>query len=343
MILTGLTACDNVSWGGVELRLEAPPAAETGAAEADTAAVEEETPPPLDLEPVLYTVERNDDSVRVTPVAVLGPSGLRSFPSEAEIPDVVARFREERMGPGRRFVLYSGGRRVGSLYTGSSQAVDTTFCVPRPAVTGRVELVPSAVEVERFLAVPADSGDARPPDDFQRMTSTRAQRVASLNMAAALFSTMQIQWPPSIVEARADIRIFRPRGAETELIAATFLYGDSLTTGPAPPNAYSLFFLGEQIEGDFDPTYVRYREVGVDGKAAARFVDHMDWDDDGSDEILLQVYGVESRWFAALQRDEAGEWRETFREGCAETGESDMALFRRSPAGRPERAQDPAP
>jgi hypothetical protein len=44
----------------------------------------------------------------------------------------------------------------------------------------------------------------------------------------------------------------------------------------------------------------------------------MDWDGDGDSEVLLEVLGDESRWFAGLaQRNDS--WVRTFEDPCGRT------------------------
>lgn len=326
VILTGVVACDNVAWEGVELRIEAPATTESDTG-ADTLA-EPPPPPPLDLGPLLFVVDRGEafdparERARLVPVASLEPEGLTPLPPADRVENLSERLRSERMEAGRRFVLFSGGRRAGTFVAGDGGSVDRAYCAPRPTSNGRIEVLPPAVDVERFLALPEELGEAHPYEPFARAGSTRAQREASLDLAAAVFVTREIRWPPSVLGAREDIRVFRPRSADSPVVAATFLYGDSLAVGPAPPPAYSLFLLGEEDgAGGWDPAFVRYREVGLHGKEATRFVDHLDWDDDGRDEVLLEIFGATGRWFAALRRGNAS-WEETFDEGCraAEAG-----------------------
>lgn len=320
-MVTGLSACDNVAWEGVQVRIETPAAVESDPA-ADT--LDEPTaPPPLDLGPLLFVVDRGeafdpaDERARLLPVASLEEDGPTPLPGPDDVADLARRLRTERMEAGRRLVLFSDGRRVGTFVTGEDGSVDAAYCRPRPAATGRIEVRPGAVEVRRFLALPEEVAGDRPHAPFERVESTRAQREASLDMAAAIFVTREIRWPPSVLGAREDVQVLRPEPGGDPVVAATFLYGDSLAVGEAPPTAYSLFFLGaEGDNGRWEPTFVRYREVGVDGKEATRLVDHLDWDEDGSDEVLLEVFGTAGRWFAGLTRDQ-GAWRESFDEGCA--------------------------
>ena len=58
-----------------------------------------------------------------------------------------------------------------------------------------------------------------------------------------------------------------------------------------------------------------YRAVDTDGKGAPRYFDHLDWNGDGTEEILLDVLGSNRRWFAGLGRTD-GSWIRTFQDAC---------------------------
>lgn len=344
VILTGLMACDNVSWGGVELHLEAPPATDTAVVDSTGAPQAEPTLPPLDLDRSLFVLDRSPASgsptPRLLPVALFGDEGLEPFPAPGEIERLGERFIRERMPPDRRFVLYAGGARVGSFFPDSTRAQPTfgalppqtgdgpsdesadlratSLCTPRPAVGGWLEILPDAAEEEYFLALPAESAPPSPPGAFRPRSADAELLDASLSVASALYVTREILWPPSVQAARRAMDVVQLPGESDELIVATFLYGDSLAVGPAPPNAYSLFFIaGPGTVRPYEADYVRYRVVGSDGKSAPRFLQHFDWDDDGGEDVLLEIFGQGGRSFGALSRTEDG-WEQVFEEGTCD-------------------------
>lgn len=314
VILTALTACDNVSWGGIDVHLQAPPGA-ADTARVDTVAPEPDAPPPLELGPVLYAVRREGESTELTPVAEIAADGLRPLPTEETV-DFESRFRRERLAPDTRFALFASGVRVGTFHAVGPAPPDTTLCAPRPRVAGRVEIQPRAVDAPRLLAVDDPEILERPLGDFRPRVHTREERVASLNVAAVVFNRLGAPWPAGLVESRGDIQVFRPGGAAPRpSIAATFLFRDDLEIGAAPASAWAIFFIAEPGADRYDSDFVWYRTAGEEGKGAPRFWEHADWDGDSAEEILLEVLGRDSRWFAALERRADG-WARTYQDPC---------------------------
>lgn len=314
MILTALTACDNVSWGGIEWHLQSPPPVVDTAA-VDTVAQEPDAPPPLELGPVLYAVERGGASDTLQAVAEITPDGLRPLPIREAV-DFESRFRSQRMSRGTRFALFASGVRVGTFHATESVPPDTTLCAPRPRTAGRMEVLPEAVDVPRLLAVDGDHARRRPLGDFRPRVEQRNERAASLNLGAALLNRLEAPWPADLLESRGDIQVFRPEGGDGEpAIAATFLFRDDLEVGEAPPSAWSIFYIAEPGADGYDTDFVWYRTAGEEGKGAPRFFEHADWDGDGREDVLLELLGRDSRWFAALARGPDG-WSRTFQDPC---------------------------
>ena len=49
-------------------------------------------------------------------------------------------------------------------------------------------------------------------------------------------------------------------------------------------------------------TYTDFRRGGTAGKLAPRFLGHLDWDNDGEDEVVLELIGDGQRTFRILER-----------------------------------------
>lgn len=313
VILTAPSGCDNVRWGGVDVRLDAPPVRAEAATAPGKAEAKDSTPlPELPTGPLLFAGTRAGDSATLVVVGEVKGSSLGALPSDDQVP----RFREyltaRLLAPGTDLILFAGGVRVGRM-TVASTGVDPRFCVARPTVTGVVELVPEAAAAQRFMALPASAAVTRSYEPYHDYHHDYDQRVASLNLAAAAIPTVGAAWPPALLEARADIQAFRLSG--TDAIAATFLYQDRLAVAAPQDGTYSLFLVGTAQPGGYRESYVSYRPAADDGKGAPRYFDHLDWDGDGTPEILLDVFGASKRWFSGLG-ERGGQWVQTFEDPC---------------------------
>ena len=126
---------------------------------------------------------------------------------------------------------------------------------------------------------------------------------------------VEAAWPPSILDIRRDIQIFRDSPGAPATVVATFAYEDGLTTGAAPAQAYSVFLLGEDRGTGYESGFVTYRRVSDQGKGVPRFFDHLDWDRDGSSEVVLEVLGESNIWVSGLDRGPDG-WTEVYHDPC---------------------------
>lgn len=320
VIVTAPSGCDNVAWGGFDMRLEAPPPRAEVAGSTPSEVEATDAPlPELPAGPILLAGVRDGSSATLRVVGEVGPEGLLPLTREEDAPGFTEHFARQLLAPGREFILFSEGVRVGRMTVSESQ-VDGTFCQPRPTVTGVVEMVPDAANAVRLLALPADGAAARPFETHRSWTHDYDQRVASLTLAQQAIPVVGAAWPPSLLESRADIQIFRLPEASGPSVVATFLYGDRLAQGgPTAEGAYSLFVMGTQADGDYRRSFTWYRPVQTEGKGAPRFFDHLDWDGDGSSEVLLDVFGAEGRWYAALERATDG-WNRSFQDSCGAGG-----------------------
>lgn len=312
VILTAATGCDNVVWGGSDVQLLPPPSrAEPVTGEVQ---VSEDAPAPRPEGPVLLAGLRDGPRATLTVVGEILGSSLEELPLPESSPEAAQRLKE-LLSPGSDWVLFSEGARVGRM-TADESGIDPSFCGARATVSGVVELVPSAANAERLLALPADVARDRPYDEFTTYVHDYDQRVASLNLAGEALPRVGAVWPAGgMLQARSEIKAFQLADETSPFVAATFLYQDQLATTAPGQGAYSLFLMAAPGAGGFETAYLWYRAVATEGKGAPRFFDHLDWDGDGTAEVLLDVFGVDRRWYAALARRD-GSWVRTFQSAC---------------------------
>ncbi|MDT8341768.1 MAG: hypothetical protein RQ751_09675 [Longimicrobiales bacterium] len=322
LIVLALSGCDNVEWGGVEVGLDPPPGSgDTLAASADSGgAAAAPAEPTLPEGPVLYTVTRtgsNDPGRGVLrPVAAIAPDTLLSLPWTPPGEEGFTRlFVEDRLAPGREFTLFAQGFRVGTARV-ESVAFEPGRCGPVPTAGVVLELLPQAAQLTGFAALPRGRGLPREGGEFRDHAHSYDQRVAGLELATEAITRSGAPWPGSVLETRADMRALPLDGDPTGAIAGTFLFQDALRVGPPLTRAaYGIFILGTGGPESYRMAYMDYRRV-EDGKAAMRYFEQADWDEDGETEILLEVFGEQARWMAALDR-RGGGWVRVFEERCA--------------------------
>jgi len=319
VILTVASGCDNVGWGGVDVNLKPPRTKAELAAEtpgpAAFAAEESEALPELPNGPILLAGRRSGSEATLTVVGEIQGDAIGAFVSDSEVPGFRDRFTAELLAPGSEWVLFAQGVRVGRL-TATSAGLNEEYCVPRPTISGVVELVPSAIGVELLMALPAQAASARAYNAYRVHRHNYDQRVASLTLADEAIPRLGAAWPPDgTLSIRADIQAFQMVGAPGEAIAATFLYRDQFGASADSAGAYSLFVMGNASAEEYQRAYTWYRPVDSEGKGAPRYFDHLDWDGDGTEEVLLEVFGSERRWFAGLAQ-RSGTWVRTSEDSC---------------------------
>jgi hypothetical protein len=225
------------------------------------------------------------------------------------------QIRQNRLRPGETLNLFHQGVRIGSLVLDETDEALSDYCQPRPGGSGQLLLSPDAMEARQFLALEDGRGGPESIQPFRELSSVYDQRVASLNLGSEAIPLTGAPWPPSLLDIRQDLQILPLEGTDAPAVMATFLHQDQLQVGPAPDQAYALMVLGEPRGSLFDLVFAWYRPVATEGKGAPRYFSRVDWDGDGEEEILLEVMGADSRWFAALDRGPE-EWRVSYQDPC---------------------------
>ena len=301
----------------MDLRLEGPPEPPRDSAALAAELADSVTAIVVPQGPILFAGERSDSALRLFAVAIQDDDGWAPVPAGEAEPELLAAFLEERLAPGSRYTLFSQGVRVGTAIQTDPGGAAEGACGPVPSVTARMELLPSAAGVTRFLALAEQDLETRPYRPYRQLESTYGQRTGSIQAANTAIVTVDAPWPPSVLETRRDLQIKNLDGVEEPALVGTFLYRDQLAVGPAPEQAYSLFYTAFlRAGGIYRPDYLWFRRYREGGKAAPRLHSNLDLDGDGKDELLLEVFG-EADWWFQLESFRDGQWVTLFTSPCA--------------------------
>jgi hypothetical protein len=298
----------------VDVRMQAP--APQAAAAPDAPVQEPDRPPlpPLPTGPLLLAGSREGDIGTLVVVGEVRGDAFGPLPTEDQAPGFLEHLKASLLAPGTELILFAEGVRVGRL-TVTANATDGRYCAPRAQVTGVVELVPGATAARQLLALTDSAARGRPFGAFQVTDIGYNPRAASISLAIGAIRQLGAEWPTSLVESRADIQTLRMSDGTGPSVAATFLLRDRLAVGEPGQGAWSLFVLGTVQGGSYGVAYTGFRPADAQGKGAPRYFSHLDWDGDGDSELLLDVLGERSRWFASLGQRE-GNWVQTFQDPC---------------------------
>jgi hypothetical protein len=317
LIVSALTACDNVSWGGADVAFVPPPAKAGGAdfSEEEAAAFDD-----LPQGPVLYYVARSSVGAVMIPIGEMSGDSLRALRTTGDAHVYATRFVAASMRQGQEFALFSRGARVGTYVIQSAQVPDQPGCPIQPQALGSLELSAGADSIREFLAVSKPQAPQITRRGEEIRVASNAMRFVAPILAERAIRARGATLPGNWQAALEQITPFPASGRPGPAFASTFLVGDTL--GPGLDNeGYSLFMivLPSASQTGYDTTFVDYRDYAKTGKQAPRVVDYLDWTRDDQVELLLRVFGVSDSWFEVVARGTNGKWRTTLHGRCEGT------------------------
>jgi hypothetical protein len=318
LILTALSGCDNVQWGGSSMQVVPPPPA-SDVVQA-SAVTEGSASLGLPTGSVLFHVVRTANGAQIVPVAEISGDSLRTLRRPAGVSPQAyeQRFRRAVLEPNSQFVLFRRGARVGTATVQGNGPVSTCG-VPSSVGPGddggrrrrgaRVHRLPQGAGAGCGGRVLAAAGSrAHPP---LRPADRRARRAAERPSASAKLAR----------------RPARPAGAGRGARRAAgdglhLLVGDQLAVGPPEEDGWSVFFVAsyEQRTG-YNPFYTEVSDYRKGGKRAPKLVDYLNWNRTGGAEMLVQVFGAQDSWYEAVSQDRGNRWARVW-EGTPCRGEA---------------------
>lgn len=314
LIVSALTGCDNVSWGGADVAVVPPPPKASGAdlSKEEAAAMED-----LPQGPVLYYVARSSAGAVMIPVAEITGDSLRSLRTRGDAHVYASRFVASNMRQGQEFALFSRGARVGTYVVQSAQVPDQPGCPVQPQALGSLELSAGSDSIREFLAVSKPQAPQITKSGSGTAEPTGSMRFVAPILAERALRARGAQLPGSWGAALRQITPFPASGRSGPGFAATFLVGDTLGAG-GDNEGYALFMitLPSASQTGYDTAFVDFRDYPKTGKQAARVVDYLDWTRDDQVELLLRVFGVSDSWFEVVAKGTDGKWRTTLHGRC---------------------------
>ena len=311
LMLTLVSACDNVNWGGAAVAIVPPPPKASG-----LPASAEDLAERMPEGPILFYVLPDKNGGTMVPIAEITGDSLTALHAKQDVALYATRFIQTNMRRGSEFALYRNGARVGTFVVQSAAPPAPNTCPALPHAQGTLELSAGAEQIPEFLAISkTHAPEIRRQLQFP-LDPTRSMQVIAPILAEKMIRARHAELPGNWMRAMAQLKPFPIGNQPDPAFAATFLVGDELATG-GDNLGYSVFFIGVPgAQFGYDTTYVRFTNYPTDGKAAPRVVDMLDWNRDGQVDLLLQVYGNSDTWFEAVGRSERGAWQRTFRDRC---------------------------
>lgn len=308
LMVIGVAACDNVEWGGVDMTVVPPPP------QRGPVAGPMEAGSQLPEGPILYHVTRDSAGTAMIPVGEIVDGGLRPIPTGDDAAEFSDRFITAFLRQGAEFTLFHQGRRAGSLTVRSASGAAPGACRALPRATGSLELVEAGTEATEFLAMPrTQAPEGRMIPGGEIAVEGRMQVVGNILAERAIRARSAPL--PNWARARRQIQPFPVSETRDLGFTATFLVDDELAIGN-DDQGYSLFVVYTPMaQSGYDTAYVNYTSYTAEGKAAPRTIDFLDWDRDGTPELLLEVFGTRNKWYAAVGSDD-DEWSQIFEDRC---------------------------
>lgn len=309
LILSAVSACDNIDFGRADVRIvpAPPPAGDVRIAPDESRAAQFGLP----TGSVLFHLTREGGDARLIPVAEITGDSLRALRRPANVsPEAYgARFAETVFPPGSQFEVFRRGASVGTFVV-EGQGRPTRCGVP--TASGNLTVVAAAADVPEFLAfrkglAPEVRGEYSPPQ-VDRQIRTYASIVAE-----RLILQAGLPRPRSWTGAQRDLQALQLVSGGHMEMAATYLVGDSLAVGPADPQGYSVFYLaGYETRRGYTPTYTEVRRYADGGKAAPQVLDHLNWDQEEGEEVLVEVFGRDQSWYEVISQDRGETWNKVW-------------------------------
>ena len=263
---------------------------------------------------ILFQVFGERDDPRMIPVAAIEGGALKQIVLTAA---GWKQFDAIYTRSGATYTLYRGGRSIGTVFVRQGMwekpkaplynLPNCELLTPLASVT--LESSAKIGFTVEFLASGArlGRGAARPP-----MSDGEAETIAR-GVARSAASGAGIA--PSALDRLA----FKGTAVAAGVSAAPTVVGAFLDArgderGASEGTTTHVFVVADRVEsGAYQATYVHAASGSASSTEYRRYVDHLDVDRDGMDELVLEGWRFGGETFLAVLRHQSGRWVEAFR------------------------------
>jgi hypothetical protein len=307
------TSCDKLPFGSTRSAAADPARSAERAAAAGTKVTANRAPrttePPPS--PVLFQVFGERSDARMLPVATLKDGRIQAIRGPAE---TWRAFDRNYSQAGLRYTLYRDGAAAGKvevargMWTGGTPLYSLPGCTqPTPLARVRVDPSVSTGYTVEFLASNAALGRRGAPIGATAGAVAQARATA---MAAGARS--------GVARATLDSLDFRGVALHTGATTAPTVIGSFVDPAAglaedASGAAAQVFVIADRGPRGYAPTLEHVVRAGSAAAEYVRYVDHLDVDGDGLDEIFVERWRYAGRTALAVLSYRGGRWTEIFR------------------------------
>lgn len=264
--------------------------------------------------PILFEVFGDASDPRIIPLAVLSQSGLEPISLGA---DGWRRFNDAYLAAGASYTLYRDGRPVGPATVrrgmwGSDGTPLYTLpgcgtLVPQGAVTLdpalRTDFTVSYLAASTALGAqrPAPALSARTVAGIARLVALAAGRSAGVSR-------------PLLDSLDFSAQAIATGASAAPTVVATFTDPRASSDSSSRSSTAFIFVIADQdATGEYRAGYVRVVNGPLAGASFRRYLDHLDVNGDGVDEIVVEAWRPGGPSVLVVLGYSGGSWREIFR------------------------------
>ncbi len=229
--------------------------------------------------------------------------GVFEHEKEEESAAAYERFVKDYYRPGQKYQTFFGGGHLGELAIVKEEEIS---CVSLVASVKLSAIVPNG---QYALAAGSAQGFKLHPN--WRRAPSSAQQSSFLDLVSKVLDEHKVSSVSSTAIRIKNLRVTNLRESGPDVLIGSITYKQS-------PAVHNLFLVAEQKDEKWEVAISSYQvaESGEDAtdNVVENFVDQLDLDSDGTDEIV-SISGYYESWDYAIYKEKNGKWEKVYRGG----------------------------